>query len=265
MVVLVFSRYAVCAREPGTKLLTSVISISDYSSRYCRNTVSRALSAIAVTGFAAGAVQIEFPCGGWLLDSQICRYFVELLSIQTVVNISSSIVTRIHIYPLYPVRSSKINDESRRHFDFDRSRIEIVYLKTLLPIFFFLRFLPKDRKIFLRLRFLSHDVQCIPRIQQREEELRFVHIRLYYVVRYYEIIFVVRSILIGLSFFEIFSTIPSWHFQFRCKSEYRATRGIGHRLRWIIMSHGWHDFSILNIYYTIYNFKYKEEKKFLVL
>lgn len=42
-----------------------------------------------------------------------------------------------YIYPLYPVRSSKINDESRRHFDFDRSRIEIVYLKTLLPIFFF--------------------------------------------------------------------------------------------------------------------------------
>lgn len=158
MVVLVFSRYAVCAREPGTKLLTSVISISDYSSRYCRNTVSRALSAVAVTGFAAGAVQIEFPCGGWLLDSQICRYFVELLSIQTVANISSSIVTRIHIY-IYPsIRSSKINDESRRHFDFDRSRIEIVYSKTLLPIFFFYVFQLKIVKFFLRLRFLSRDV-----------------------------------------------------------------------------------------------------------
>lgn len=98
--MVVLSRYVVCAREPGTKLLTSVISISDYSSRYCRNTVSRALSAVAVTGFAAGAVQIEFPCGGWLLDSQICRYFVELLSIQTVANISSSIVTRIPLYIL---------------------------------------------------------------------------------------------------------------------------------------------------------------------
>lgn len=54
----------VCAPEPGTKLLTSVISISDYSPRYCRNMVSRALSAVAVTGLAAGAVQIEFPCGG---------------------------------------------------------------------------------------------------------------------------------------------------------------------------------------------------------
>lgn len=53
----------VCTPEPGTKLLTSVISISDYSPRYCRNMVSRALSAVAVTGLAAGAVQIEFPCG----------------------------------------------------------------------------------------------------------------------------------------------------------------------------------------------------------
>lgn len=105
------------------------------------------------------------------------RYVVTSSSFyryKPVVNISSSIVTRIRIYLIYPIRSDKINDEYRRHFDFDRSRIEIVYLKTSLPIF--LRFLTKDRKIFLRIH------------QQCEEELRFVHIFRYTTLfEYYEI------------------------------------------------------------------------------
>ena len=94
------------------------------------------------------------------------RYVVTSSSFyryKPVVNISSSIVTRIRIYLIYPIRSGKINGEYRRHFDFDRSRIEIVYLT-------------KGRKIFLQIH------------QQHEEKLRFVYIFRYTTLfEYYEI------------------------------------------------------------------------------
>lgn len=74
-----------------------------------------------------------------------------------------------------------------------------------------------------------------------------------------KLLFVVRSILVGLSLFFLHDS--SWHFD--AKLKYTTQRvELAPRLRWVIVSHGWHDFSILNIYYTIYNFK--EQKKFVV-